>query len=101
MLNCANKGSTVHYSNSANPTWNFFKTVVDRGGLSIFCAGINITGSRSGHAMAVEGYSILRPSSGAGENIYTLFVADGWDQGRFVNFYYTRYTDTYGVAFSR
>lgn len=55
--------------------------------------------------MAVEGYSILRPSSGAGENIYTLFdtlfVADGWDQGRFVNFYYTRYTDTYGVAFSR
>lgn len=53
-LNCANKGSTVRYSNSANPTWNFFKT-----------------------------------------------VADGWDQGRFVNFYYTRYTDTYGVAFNR
>lgn len=51
--------------------------------------------------MAVEGCSILRPSSGAGENIYTLFVADGWDQDRFVNFYYTRYTDTYGVAFSR
>ena len=35
------------------------------------------------------------------KKIYTLFVADGWDQGRFVNFYYTRYTDTYGVAFSR
>ncbi len=97
---CANKGSTVRYSNSANPTWDFFKTAADRGDLSIFCAGININGSRSGHAMAVEGYSILRPSSGTGENIYTLFVADGWDQGRFVNFYYTRYTDTYGVAFN-
>lgn len=33
-------------------------------------------------------------------SIHCLF-ADGWDQGRFVNFYYTRYTDTYGVAFSR
>lgn len=98
---CEGNGTTVRYSNSMNPFWDFFKSTVDRGDLSIFCAGINIDGARDGHAMAVEGYSILRPSSGAGENIYTLFVADGWDQGRFVNFYYTRYTDTYGVAFSR
>ena len=46
-------------------------------------------------------FSVLQVEQAKTSIIYTLFVADGWDQGRFVNFYYTRYTDTYGVAFSR
>lgn len=97
---CNTKGVTVHYKKSLNPSWSFFKDAIDSGNVAIFSAGININGARSGHSMAVEGYSILKPSSAsAAENIYTLFVADGWDQGRFVNFYYTKYTDTHGTSF--
>lgn len=94
------KGVTVSYVCLDEPSWSFFKNTIDRDDMAIFCAGIMSNGSRSGHAMAVAGYSILRLSSGISEDIYTLMVADGWNQARFVNIYFTRYTDTYGISFS-
>lgn len=49
----------------------------------------------------VEGYAILKHGE-ISEDISTLVVSDGWNDGaRYLSFYYTRFTDTYGVYFSR
>lgn len=98
---CSNHGVSINYTNVNNPSWNFFKSMIDRGDMGIFACGIMQNGNREGHAMTVEGYATLQLSNTISDNIYTLVVADGWDDIANVNLYYTAYTDTYGVAFSR
>lgn len=98
---CANKGISVSNSYIDSPTFSTFKNTIDRGDMAIFSCGINRSGARVGHAMAVEGYAILKNGS-ISEDIYTLVVADGWGAGaRYLAFYYTRFTDTHGTYFSR
>lgn len=97
---CSGKGVSISYSNSQSPSFSSFKNMINRGDMGIFCCGINIDGSRHGHAMAVEGYATLKKGT-ISENIDTLIVADGWYySARYLSFYYTKFTDTYGVFFS-
>lgn len=98
---CASKGITVSNSSINSPAFSTFKNTIDRGNMAIFACGINKSGERVGHAMAVEGYAILKHGE-ISEDISTLVVSDGWNDGaRYLSFYYTRFTDTYGVYFSR
>ena len=49
----------------------------------------------------IEGCATLKRGA-ISDNIYTLLVSDGWyGNGRYLNFYYTAYTDTYGTFYAR
>lgn len=96
---CASKGVSITYNAGSNPKWALFKGAVDGGNMGIFSVGINSGSNRLGHTMTVEGYAMLERTSGISDYIYTLVVADGWYDMQNVNFYYTKYADTYGIAF--
>lgn len=95
---CASQGVSVSYSDTSNPSYQLFVNNIEAGDVSIFSAGINVSGSRVGHSMAVEGYAILVPWGG-GNTMYSLVVADGWGQIRHLNYNYSKWTDTYGTFF--
>jgi hypothetical protein len=51
--------------------------------------------------MAVFGYQTIKGKD-TGDITQVLIVADGWGYAaRYVNFAYSRYTDTYGTHFTR
>ena len=97
---CATKGITVSHTFRNSPSFSFFTNCINSGNIAIFHGGINTSSGRSGHAMAVQGYSTLKKNN-TSTTIQTLMVFDGWNEYvRYLNFNYG-YTDTAGNAFSR
>ena len=100
---CAAKGVSLSYSESNSPSYSQFVNTIGRGDVAIFSCGIirSDLGKRVGHSMTVEGCATLKRGT-ISDNIYTLLVSDGWyGNGRYLNFYYTAYTDTYGTFYAR
>lgn len=77
-----NKGISVNYTRSNNPSLSFFTSAVNKGyssilGITTSCTNGNHTGI-AGHAYSVIGYKIFEPSrSNYSKKIY-LRVATGW-----------------------
>lgn len=96
------RGQTMQTYEQSSPTWMQYKVNADSWNMSLFCAGIidAATGKRSGHTMSVQGYALLEPIGVLNEEIKVLGVHDGWNTyARYLNFYFSNYTDTYGVFF--
>ena len=91
--------SIAHYSKN-NPTWNDYVNSINSWNMPVFCAGLlDQNGTRSGHAMSVQGYRNVQSVS-SGSYIHTLGVHDGWNKfARYVNIDFANYYDTYGVFF--
>lgn len=101
---CANRGISLTYKTSSSPSFNQFKTTIERGDLSIFACGINVNADRDGHAMAVHGCAVIKPTSGNAQNLNVLLVADGWAKNentnaKYLNLAFSRYTDTFGIFY--
>jgi hypothetical protein len=100
----ADRGMSVGAISTSSPSYSFFTAAINRGDTAIFSCGINVSNgsggfTRSGRAMAVEGYCKLT-SNTTGASWDTLIVFDGWnDGGAYVNFNFANYTDTYGVSY--
>lgn len=81
------------------PTFSQYKTAIDSGNVAIYGCHINTPEGLKGHIMSVEGYAVLKNSSGKSFN--TLLVADGWGaNARYLNLNYG-YSIAQGVFFSR
>jgi len=97
---CNSKGTPglrAYCENS--PGYSFFTKAVNDSYISVFCAGINTANGEEGHAMAVEGYAILRCNN-TGDTLNTIMVYDGWsEQIAFLNYEYS-YTFKYGIKWS-
>lgn len=96
------RGQAIQTYEQSAPTWMQYKTNADNWNMSLFCAGIidTTTGMRSGHTMSVQGYALLEPIGVPNEEIKVLGVHDGWNTyARYLNFYFSNYTDTYGAFF--
>lgn len=102
VVSFCNKRATRLFSNFQNsPSYGTFINSIYQGNMPIFCGGIISAqnGKRSGHAMAVEGHCLIREKS-SGKVLRALLVYDGWNSGAaFVNFDFTKFTDTHGIFF--
>lgn len=101
---CSSHGVSVVQVSKISPSFADFKSAIQRNHYGIFCCGINKQGERAGHAMAVEGCAVIKPSGVSMEKgINALLVADGWatnsTNARYLNIAFANYTDTYGVLF--
>ncbi len=98
---CGSRGVTITSSFQLSPTYQSFVNSIDSGNPAIFTAGIiDSGGARVGHAMAVEGCCTLQYKS-TGESWRALMVFDGWNSGiAYVNYDFTKFTDTGGVFYA-
>ena len=84
------------------PVFLKFKNTVISKNFGIFGCGINQNGQRKEHIMPVEGYMRFQIAESMGSFMAALCVSDGWyGTARYLNPNYARYTDTFGVFFSR
>ncbi|WP_130812697.1 hypothetical protein [Olsenella sp. Marseille-P4559] len=91
----------VSYKHELSPSFSDFTSITDSQNASIVSLGINTDNGREGHSMAVFGYQTIKGKD-TGDTTQVLIVADGWGHAaRYVNFAYSRYTDTYGTHFTR
>ena len=99
---CANRSVAITSSYQSSPAYQSFVSTIDSGNVAIFTAGIiKSGGTRSGHAMAVEGCCTVQITS-TGESWRTLRVFDGWYYNpAYVNYDFTGFTDTGGVFYAR
>jgi len=98
---CANRSVAITSSFQSSPAYQSFVSTIDSGNVAIFTAGIVVSGgAREGHAMAVEGCCTLKNKS-TGESYRALMVFDGWnDSVAYVNYDFTKFTDTGGVFYA-
>lgn len=93
------RGVVVGIDWKSFPTFSQYKTAIDTGNVAIYGCHINTPEGLEGHIMSVEGYAVLKNSSGKSFN--TLLVADGWGaNARYLNLNYG-YSIAQGVFFSR
>lgn len=89
------------YKHEWNPSFSDFTNITDSQNASIVSLGINTDNGREGHSMAVFGYLTIK-NKDTGSTTQVLIAADGWGYtSRYINFAYSRYTDTYGTHFTR
>jgi len=98
---CANRSAAITSSFQSSPAYQSFVSTIDSGNVAIFTAGIVVSGgAREGHAMAVEGCCTVQNTS-TGESWRVLKVFDGWTySAAYVNYDFTKFTDTGGVFYA-
>ena len=78
---CANRSVAITSSYQSSPAYQSFVSTIDSGNVAIFTAGIiKSGGTRSGHAMAVEGCCTVQYKS-TGESRRAMMVPDGCYNG--------------------
>lgn len=99
---CSQYWQTIQFESSTTPVFLKFKNTVISKNFGIFGCGINQNGQRKEHIMPVEGYMRFQIAESMGSFMAALCVSDGWyGTVRYFNPNYARYTDTFGVFFSR
>lgn len=94
---CKSKGASVSYSLKTLNVYNELKKNVERNQISV----VRGTVGGTGHAMAVEGYTVIKAKN-TGKTLNTLIVADGWyDTLTYLNYDHSSISNKQAICFSK